>query len=710
MFEYKTRTETIDGCKFYEQDILLFDYAYSGDCIVECVVDYLSPGFGFVLCEDYEGDISRSESMYLIKFGQRNKYQIINRELLQQLIVKDEFILGGKDINVPSKNLRLLFKFRENDRLEVYYADKDENGINIETLLIEYRIPHEILNYKIGFYSNGGNTIRFASITTECPSNWVSNIFNGNGGRINWIKNGFIIEDCEYDCEVECQNNTLEPGTYYFDFETDNPDLKYYIYPATLKDTDEKRTMDEILLTKEDEDKNILDYRDNSFVVTESGRYNIKFKAKWGTIKNIAIKTHKSDSFVETDYDSLKREASRLIFDLSKIDKIEMTATITGIPDEAKYDIFLCGPKSLILEDLNISLNQEVNYKFTTKDRKLTVITDETRILDNLSDTTDNELIALHNVDARVSKLIITTTTGDTIDVILQKTFRITVNKNIDTPILVTDTAYNPLNLSSSYREVVEKEQVVELFNKYNPIRLKHRLCLNDADIRIAGSNSGKIDLKNNTIELVNSEATLISPNYYSIDYELNTIKLDKTEKDKYKYILVEYTHCDNYKIEFTNYEREIFDLKEEQNLYISSTPSDVVGGIIVYGIPKDQKIFRDYIYRIPDIRAINSIDYCAPIYTTLLSDSYTVSEANKIILNAGIRSQYDYLIVDYLKNNNYTINERDSYYEIDVATDYDKCIIIYDSTESEVTNSYKRLDLQNIKQDDFIVLRKREV
>ena len=190
----------------------------------------------------------------------------------------------------------------------------------------------------------------------------------------------------------------------------------------------------------------------------------------------------------------------------------------------------------------------------------------------------------------------------------------------------------------------------------------------------------------------------------------MNTIKLDKTEKDKYKYILVEYTHCDNYKIEFTNYEREIFDLKEEQNLYISSTPSDVVGGIIVYGIPKDQKIFRDYIYRIPNIRAINSIDYCAPIYTTLLSDSYTVSEANKIILNAGIRSQYDYLIVDYLKNNNYAINERDSYYEVDVATDYDKCIIIYDSTESEVTNSYKRLDLQNIKQDDFIVLRKREV
>ena len=78
-------------------------------------------------------------------------------------------------------------------------------------------MPYEILNYKLGFILMR-NTLKFAAIKTDAPSNWISNVFNGNGGRINWITNGFEIEDCEYDCEVESQGIELDPGTYYFDF------------------------------------------------------------------------------------------------------------------------------------------------------------------------------------------------------------------------------------------------------------------------------------------------------------------------------------------------------------------------------------------------------------------------------------------------------------------------------------------------------------
>ena len=52
MFEYKTRTETIDGCRFYEQDILMFDNSYTGDFEVHCCLDYNTPGFGLVIAED----------------------------------------------------------------------------------------------------------------------------------------------------------------------------------------------------------------------------------------------------------------------------------------------------------------------------------------------------------------------------------------------------------------------------------------------------------------------------------------------------------------------------------------------------------------------------------------------------------------------------------------------------------------------------------
>lgn len=711
MFEYKTRTETVNGCKFIQQDILLLDYLYHSNSEIECVVDYMIPGFGFVIVEDNNDNASTSENVYIIKFGKRNQYQIINREYNEQSIVRDEFILGGKDINPNTQDLRLVFKFTDNDTVRIYAADKNEYGINIETLLIEYRMPYEILNYKLGFYSNGGNTLKFAAIKTDAPSNWISNVFNGNGGRINWITNGFEIEDCEYDCEVESQGIELDPGTYYFDFKTTNPDIKYYIYPAEQKDIETKRPLDEILATKEDEVKNILNYEDGSFEVQENQKINIKFKGKWRRVTEIAVKQHKLDDFVETDYDSIKREASYIEFDLSKISKIEIEGTVNAIPDTEltetrRYNLFLCGSTSIGLEDINIQLGQTVNYVFNTEDRILSVITDKTKNFDVLSDTTDNILRVFHNVDAVITKLIVTTITGDEIDILLQKTFKVTVSKNIKTPIIVTDLNDKPLDLSGSYREVIEESRIIDLFNKYNIIKLSKRLCLTGHNIRVAGLNDGIVDTSKNTIEELGPDYTLISPNNYLVDYDNNTIKISQNIRDQYKYLAIEYNHCDNYRYEFTNYEREYYNLTEEQNLYVENDICDVTGAVILYGIPKGRKFYPELIYRIPNIRAINSIDYSAEIYETLLSDSYTII-GNRINLNDGVRERYDYLVIDYLKDNSYSINERENYYEVDIATTEDTCRIYYDSNESGVTNTYKQLNLTNMIQDNFIVLRK---
>ena len=168
----------------------------------------------------------------------------------------------------------------------------------------------------------------------------------------------------------------------------------------------------------------------------------------------------------------------------------------------------------------------------------------------------------------------------------------------------------------------------------------------------------------------------------------------------------IEYNHCDNYRYEFTNYEREYYNLTEEQNLYVENDICDITSAVILYGIPKGRKFYPELIYRIPNIRAINSIDYSAEIYETLLSDSYTII-GNRINLNDGVRERYDYLVIDYLKDNSYSINERENYYEVDIATTEDTCRIYYDSNKSGVTNTYKQLNLTNMIQDNFIVLRK---
>ena len=183
MFEYRTRTETDGGCKFYQQDILLFDYTYEGDIDVHARIDYNTPGFGLVIAE-YANDISESANVYVIELCARNEYRVIKKEYLDQRTVANDFFDAGKDINVPIKDLDLSFKFTEKYKVEVYSGD---------VLLFSFGMDYDIAQYKIGFYSSAGNVIKNCIIYSETPSNWVHNIWNGYGGRIDWIKNGFNI-------------------------------------------------------------------------------------------------------------------------------------------------------------------------------------------------------------------------------------------------------------------------------------------------------------------------------------------------------------------------------------------------------------------------------------------------------------------------------------------------------------------------------------
>ena len=697
MFEYKTRTEYDNGCKFVSQDILLYDYVYDGDIEVECHVDYNSPGFGFVLLEEAENS-SVSNNVYVFKFGTDNKYQIINRQQSQQTTVKDEYVEPGGGFKVPS-SLILIFEITEDFKVKIYKASKDENGINQKNLMITYMLPHVFESYKIGFYSSAGNVLKFASIISESPSNWVSNIINGNGGRIHWLKNGFKIEDCEFNCEVESQLNHLEKGTYYFDFTTDNPDIKYYIYPSYLLDTDEKRSWNEILATKEDEEKNILNPKDNSFTLDEDQDINIKFKGKWGTVKEIAIKKYKSNSFVETDYDNIKRAASYIEFDLNKIKKIELTGIITGIPEEDKHYIFLRGAKGYSLTDLDIELNQEISYIY--EDNYIYIGDINYKIEDD-----SNKLLAFKNVDGYISKLVITYTNGDTIDVILQKTFKITVDKDIKTPIIVSDLNEIPYNLSSAYRAVIEESTQIDLFNKYQQLKLSKTLDLNHSDIKVYGVNEGSIDTTASTISQFAPNAEAISHNYYTVNYKNNKIALNSTVKNKYKYCIVAYKHCDKYKYEFTNWERQLVDLKQTGNIYLDDFVCDVVGAMTVYGIPDNAIFFENRLYKIPSIGAINSIDSCTNLYAIISESKYSINSSKKISFDNDVLSSYKYLIIDYLKDKSYTVNERNNYYEVDIATSEEKCKILYDSAEDQI-NTYSTLKLNNMNADNFIVLKK---
>ena len=693
MFEYKTRTKLNNGCEFVNQDILLYDYLYSGDLKINCSVEYNTPGFGFVILENSENNVI-NENVYLFKLGTDNRYQIISKQLDEQTLIKNEFVEAGSSFKI-NETMNLEFVFTEDSKIELYKISK-----NKKAKLFTYNIPHQIKAYKIGYYSSASNIIKFADISTESPSNWISNIENGEGGRIHWIKNGFIIEDCTYDCEVESQINPLKAGTYFLDFKSTNPNIKYYIFPSERKDTDIKREMSDILKSKEDEKKNILDYKDNSFTLEEDKNINIKFKGKYGTISNICIKKYKDDSFVETDYETTKREASYIKFDLNKIKKIELAGTINSVA-EKRHSVFVRGVKSYTITDMNIELNKSYDYIY--EDNKIKIGADSFDIKDD-----SNELIAFKNLNGIITKLLVTYNNGDVVDVLLQKTLKITVDKEIKTPIIVTDLNYNPFNLSSTYRKVIQESKHIDLFNKFKPIELTHQMILNHSDIVVFGINSGIINTEAIEIDDFASNYELISYNHYKTDYKHNKILLKKEYKERYKYIGVQYKHSENYLYEFTNWDREIFNIEEERNLYIKYPICNVVGSTIVYGIPKEAEFFSDRLMDISNFNNINSIDYCTNLYDILLDNSYTITSTNKLYINEDIKEKYKYIIVDYLRDDNYVVNERDSYYEVDIATTKEEIRTIYDYTEERI-NTYSNLKLTNISPNNFIVLRKEE-
>lgn len=711
MFEYKTRTETVKGCKFVEQDILLFNYIYSGDIAVEFEIDYMSPGFGIVIAENLLGSVSDSENMYLVKFGRNNEYQIISKQKNGQTTLKNEFILGGTTVEVGTEKLRLLAKFSDGHKLVISKIFKNEDGTDNRIEIINFDFPYELEQFKLGFYSNSGNTLRFARIESESPSNWVSNVFNGNGGRINWIKNGFQIEDCEYDCEAEAQNVELKEGVYYFDFICDNPDMKYYIYPSEMRDTGIKRTIDEILATKNDEVKNILDYKSKSFKMDYDGTVNIKFKGKWGTVRNISIKKNKNDGFVETDYNTVKQDGSWMSFNLEKCKKIELDICVNGLPEEQlgqklRYFLFQIDNIDLTFRELdNIELKKTFKCEFNSEGRKLLI---DGKLYENFKNTTDSWFTVLKNVDAEITKMIITPYEGDPIDSIVQTTSKVLLTKDIHTPIIITNLNGEPFDLSSSYREEVIAEKACDVFNKFVPIKLSKTITLNNPQITIAGVLNGTIDKSKNTIkEVIDGDYELISPNNYFVNYELNSIKIDQNIRSKYKFIAIGYNHCDNFRYRFTNYEREIYNIQEEYNVYLTKDYCDITGSILVYGIPKNAIFLKELLYRIPENMTETAIDLCVDKYEIIPAKEYSINSANRISFSDDIRSRYDYLIIDYLKDNSYAINETEKFYEIDIATTDERAKVLYDSSENYTINTYKKLDLTDMINDNFIVLRK---
>lgn len=746
MFEFRTRTELCDGCRFYSQDFLLFDYVYEGDIDIHCKLDYNAPGFGIVVAE-YANDISESENVYIAEITSRNEYRVIKKEHQVQKTIKTGFFLAGADINIPTENLDLSFKFTEGYKVEVY---------SDSIMLFSFSMDHSVKQYKAGFYSNKGNVLKNCVIFSETPSEWVHNIWNGGGGRINWIKNGFEIEECAYPCDVECQNLSLKAGRYYFSFECDNPDMEFYVFESSEKIelgyeknlrgavryfskstpilittkrekedgshyyVTESKMFDEIFEPRLDDISKNRWIEDSRFIKqvnilktdNKGNRYielacdtdiNLLFRGRWGKVTKIAIKENPKDSFAATDDSTIIRKGSSILIDLSKIARTEL---------EVLFGSFTVDRSFLLRSENQIIFPDDMGIKEGTRcSMVLDALSGKIYAGDAGKDIIDfkSTVSILENLDAQITRFTITDYDGNTKDVLLQKTYKAMLPKTISSPILCLDSDGRPLDLSSDYREVAEYAVTTDIFNRYNELRLSKTPILNKS-VRVAGVREGiTVYPGQNIIEESAALFESISPSHYSLDYKNKVVRLPAKIKNQYKYILVEYEHCDDYYYEFTNYHRQLVVLENSTNIYLDSSVCSVPDALVIYGIPKEALFFRELLCRVPNRRAVNTIDYCSSVYEEIPAADYSISTANRLVLDTEIREKYSCLVLEYLKEKSYCVNEREETYEVDIADSGSGTVIIYDGNEYDVTERFRALNISidNALKDNFIVLDK---
>lgn len=677
LFEPNSRIEKIDsGIRFYEQDIIFSDYVFEGDVEVNLHLDYLHPGFGIVIAEKYKGGPRNSEKAHLFKLG-RYVFQVIEKTLLAQAVRKENSCVLAPDIQheninlvfrIEGRNMKLLLRTKEGSTER---TDNEELGT--------YKFPKDLGEYYIGFYSNYGNVIRSAKYIQGVPENWVTSIHNTNGGRISFIKDGFRFEKCEHDAELEQDNIVLEAGTYYVKFDTEEVnerfDIDCYIFPSDIKKYLDKNLEDEV--------KNLL--QDGKFTLKEKTSVDMKFNGTDGIVKNVCIIDDPESSFVETFDEPVTIDGSYIRIDLSNVSKIDWDGVITSVPEwedftrPCPYAIVETMQKKLIMEDLGVHLGDSCRYVFDAGTKKIAVFNSEEQVGSYtvpFIQEDQNKITIFHNMNARITRLIITDRQGKEIDVIHQKTFKAYVTNEISGPILVRTAEGEPLDLSPSYREVVEQQPVIEFFKKDYEIALKSRPV--DEDIRVYGIPFGAtIKRKETEIKEYATDYVEIAARSYTIKDRVVTV--DPAIREQYQGIAVQYLSAEDYSYYFTNYEREYFE--DGERIVLDKPIADVSGGVLVYGCLEKPDL--DYLYRVPSEMMANSIDICCRLYDIIPETSMEIT-TSEVKLSDDLRKRYPYIIVDYLKANSYAINYRPDLvqYEVDISMESSIAELGYEMNE----------------------------
>lgn len=709
IFDSTARVSMQDkGIRFYEQDILPCSYIFEGDQVIDLTVDYLFSGFGVVIAQNNGHPFRHADRVYMLKVGY-NDFQVLEKR-------------NGKVSNISTTSCTLAPSL-DNKRIKlqisiakklvsVDWLTEDKAGAFRRYNLGSYRMSDELEEYRIGFYSNAGNIIRNLSFKQDVPANWTTSIKNTCGGRIRFIKDAFLFENCENNAEIEQKEISLEPGKYYVRYQkelvNEQNDIKCIVMPTTAPHDDAHF---------EDDKKNLLQ-ADGSFSLTVAGSVNIKFKGRNGLIRDVCITDNKDSSFVETEGLPITMDGSYITMELDGLKLIKWRGVIMNAPIvtsyavRCPYGIVSTERQRLSMEEAEVELTEEYGYIYHVQAHKLQICTSNyEKVLKeidiNISEW-EKSIDIFRNVTAFIYELTATNLDGETADFINQKTVVKYIPEQIDGPIIVTDDVGKSMDISASYREVVHGEETVAIYVSGKPMKIADNMPVNLLQMKLYGiPSAAKINPNGKTIDKVASIYQLIPQEAYH--FEKEHFAIEKSYLQKYPHIAVAYRDLNDFSYIFTNYEREIFS-DPTGRIVLEKKAMDNDNAILVYGIAKGAKVRTEWIYRIPNDKLINSIDLYADSYEIIPSSQYKINNlANEIQLDESIKDRYTSLVVDYLKDDSYSINydEEMRQYSVDISSSDSKYKINYNGRkDGSMANSIAT----GIKADKskYIILRRR--
>lgn len=151
----------------------------------------------------------------------------------------------------------------------------------------------------------------------------------------------------------------------------------------------------------------------------------------------------------------------------------------------------------------------------------------------------------------------------------------------------------------------------------------------------------------------------------------------------------------------FTNIERELFEVNAYGVYTVESDISDQINSVRVYGISTPD-INTDNIYRVS--KQINDIGiFCNNNYKQIY-DITVSAQTNEITINEDT-TIYNYLVIDYMKDDSYCINANfaKGTYDIDVSTS--KNIKYYFGNDNSIIQKYKIISIDDISDKDSCYL-----